>query len=202
MLIDLTTLGGGPVYHLMTQTVIPRPIAWILTANDDSGLNLAPFSYFTAVSSSPPILMVSIGPRPDRTPKDTRRNIERGGWFVVHIAPSSLLGALNGSAGGLAPGESEVTAQGLDTAAVTDWPLPRLVGPKVAYLCKLHQVVELGAQGLMFGEITSAWLDDAVVSVNDRGRLKVHADKVDPLARLGAAEYATLGDVLSLKRPR
>ncbi len=71
MNIDLSTLAPTQVYHLMTQTVIPRPIAWVLTDSGEQNFNLAPFSYFTAVSSRPPLLMISVGKSPmvtSRTP--------------------------------------------------------------------------------------------------------------------------------------
>ena len=80
--IDLAALGPAQVYGLMTQTLIPRPIAWVLSENSDGGLNLAPFSYFNAVCSSPPLVMISVGKKPDGSFKDTRVNIE-GRRFTV-----------------------------------------------------------------------------------------------------------------------
>ncbi|MET0093908.1 MAG: flavin reductase, partial [Sedimenticola sp.] len=75
MNIDLSEMPPGQVYFTMTQALIPRPIAWVLSENADGGHNLAPFSYFSAVSSEPPLVMLSIGRRPDGTPKDTAANI-------------------------------------------------------------------------------------------------------------------------------
>ena len=76
---SFSDLNPSERYHIMTQVVIPRPIAWVLTANDgdqsnhsSSRFNLAPFSYFNAISSDPPLVMMSIGKKPDGEEKDTR----------------------------------------------------------------------------------------------------------------------------------
>lgn len=86
MHIDFKTLSSSERYHLMTQTVIPRPIAWVLTESSKANYNLAPFSYFTAVSSQPPLMMFSIGKKPTGERKDTVVNLERQQHCVVHIA--------------------------------------------------------------------------------------------------------------------
>jgi len=85
MQIPLDTLSPNRVYHLMIQSIVPRPIAWILSDNGDGSLNLAPFSYFNAVCSDPPVLMVSIGRKADGGDKDTARNLVERKHCVVHI---------------------------------------------------------------------------------------------------------------------
>ena len=87
MIIDINSLSGDRVYHTLTQTLIPRPVAWVLSDNGESdNLNLAPFSYFTAVSSKPALLMISIGKKPDGVLKDTRLNLIQRKKCVVDIA--------------------------------------------------------------------------------------------------------------------
>jgi flavin reductase (DIM6/NTAB) family NADH-FMN oxidoreductase RutF len=200
MQIDLSSLSSGNVYHLMTQTVIPRPIAWVLTDDGTGRLNVAPFSYFTAVSSQPPVLLISVGKRPDGTAKDTHRNAAETGRFVVHIAHSGLLDCVNDTAAPYAPDVSEIDALGLATAQEPSWPLPRLIGPRVAYSCAVHRIDTLGTQSLVFGQIEHMWIDDAVATTDARGRLKISASAVDPLSRLGAAEYSSLGPILARRR--
>ena len=85
MQINLDSLSPARAYHLMIQSIVPRPIAWVLSDNGDTTLNLAPFSYFNAVCSDPPVLMLSIGRKPDGSDKDTARNIVERSQFVVHI---------------------------------------------------------------------------------------------------------------------
>ncbi len=198
--IDLSSFSAGRIYHLMTQTLLPRPIAWVLTDDGGGCLNLAPFSYFTAVSSAPPVLMFSVGTRPDGSPKDTRRNVEATGRFVVHIAHAGLLDAVNDTATAFAPETSEISALGLETTRPAGWPLPRVLGPRVAYSCALHRIDMLGPQALIFGRLEHVWLDDSVVGEDAKGRMTIRAQDIDPLARLGASEYTRLGAILKRRR--
>ena len=75
MEIDLDSLSANGVYHTLTRTVIPRPVAWVLSENAGGDYNLAPFSYFNAICSDPPLIMISVGKKPDGSSKDTRVNI-------------------------------------------------------------------------------------------------------------------------------
>ena len=92
MYIDFGKMTAQQVYITMTQTIVPRPIAWVLSENPDQSLNLAPYSYFNAVCSDPPLLMISAGVKPDGATKDTRDNIRDRKEFVVHIASRPFLG--------------------------------------------------------------------------------------------------------------
>lgn len=203
MLIDLTQLTPNQIYATMTQTVIPRPIAWVLSLNADGSHNLAPFSYFNAVSSDPPLLMLSLGKKPDGSDKDTHVNIRERSHFVVHIAHRAQLEPLNESSATLPAGESELTKIGLAVEAMEGFALPRLKGCRVAFFCERHEIYQVGRtpQALILGLVSAVYLDDAVTGRDDKGRLVVDARGVDPLARLGAAEYAGFGEVIRLKRP-
>ena len=108
MIIDFSRQSPTARYAWMTQAIIPRPIAWILSENADGGLNLAPFSYFNALASDPPLLGVSIAGKPDGTKKDTLANILARPKFVVHIAPVTEADAVNASSATLPAGESEL----------------------------------------------------------------------------------------------
>ena len=112
MLIDLTALSPSQIYHTMIQTVVPRPIAWVLSDNGDDSFNLAPFSYFNAVSSRPPIVSLSIGLKKDGSDKDTRRNIKERSHFVIHIPHVEQAQLVTDSAAALAHGESEIARLG------------------------------------------------------------------------------------------
>lgn len=203
MEIDLSGVSPTRTYFLMTQTLIPRPVAWVLSENDAGAFNLAPYSYFTGICSSPPLILISVGKKPDGSPKDTRYNIEQRPDFVVHVAGCQQLEPLNASSETLPPEVSEVEKLGLRTVPFPGSPLPRLADCQIAYHCRLHQLTEIGngPQTLLFGEIRSIYLADEVVSTDEKGRLKVHADRVDPIARLGAGEYSGIGEITKLQRP-
>ncbi|MFP4542269.1 MAG: flavin reductase family protein [Opitutales bacterium] len=203
MELDLTARSGPHNYDLLTQTVTPRPIAWILSENEDGSLNLAPFSYFNVVASRPALLSVSIGRRRDGTPKDTSANALAGRPFVIHLASQSLVDALNASAAPLAPGTSELTHLGLATVPLAGFPLPRLADAAVAYGCRLHQAVDLEAvpQTLLIAEALRAYVDDAVLTDTATVLPSVDYARLDPLARLGRTAYAGLAKAFERDRP-
>ncbi len=188
----------------MTQSVIPRPIAWVLTESAESNYNLAPFSYFTAVSSVPPLLMFSAGKKPDGTSKDTTANVLKHKKMVIHIAHQSQSKAVTDSAATLPHGESELSTTGLKTVEFDGFELPRLADCDIAFGCSLYDSQSLGdtPQTLIFAKIEQIYLNDDVVALDDKQRVKVLADKVKPLSRLGGAEYGVLGDIIQNVRPK
>jgi len=206
MLVNMDELNGTEAYHLMTQSIIPRPVAWVLTENEGAvnsvnNYNLAPFSFFTAVCSNPPIIMFSVGKKPSGEVKDTRRNIERTKRFVLHIAGTDLAQPMTETSRTLDYGESEIERVDLNLTNDWDQALPRVAECEVAMLCELYEMQEIGnnAQGLVFGEIKQVYLSDQVASTEPR--LQIDASKLDPIARLGASEYAALGKVFTIPRP-
>jgi flavin reductase (DIM6/NTAB) family NADH-FMN oxidoreductase RutF len=187
----------------MTQTLIPRPIAWVLSENADGGLNLAPFSYFNAVCSDPPLIMVSVGKKPDGSFKDTRVNIEQRGHFVVHIPRRDQVELVSASSATLDAGDSEVVRLGLETRPFQGFGLPRLADCAVAYACEAWEIHELGdlPQSLILGRVRRLYLDDRLAGRDEKGRLRVDAARLDPLGRLGPDQYLVGGEVIRVKRP-
>ena len=203
MLINLSRLSTPDVYFTMTQTILPRPIAWVLSENANGGLNLAPYSYFNAVSSDPPMVMFSVGLQDDGSFKDTLTNLTQRTEMVIHIASCHQLADLNRSSATLPPGVSEVQTGGLDTTPVDGFRLPRLSDCKVAFMSRVHDIQRIGnnRQHIVFAEIDSVHISDDCVERDQKGRLVVLADRIEPLARLGASQYATFGDIMIAKRP-
>ncbi len=204
MELSLKKLTSGQIYFNMIQTLVPRPIAWVLSENAGGRYNLAPFSYFTAICSDPPLILISIGKKPDGTPKDTRVNIEVRKDFVVHIAHSGMVKEVNESSATLPPEVSEVEMLGLETVPLQESRLPRLKEAPIAYVCEKQEIIEMGAapQALVIGRVKAIYLDDRIMGKDDKGRDKVLVERLDPLARLGADEYARLGEVIRLARPK
>ena len=203
--ISFSELSASQRYHLTTQVVIPRPIAWVLTDNGaKQSFNLAPFSYFNAVCSDPPLVMLSMGSKPDGQVKDTRRNILDHKHLVIHIPHENQAADVTASAATLPHGHSEVEELGLALVEQAGWSLPRLECCKVAMLCEHHQLTELGPnkQAVFFCEIKRLYLDETAIQLDSKGRTKVMADQISPLGRLGANEYATFGNAFQVTRPR
>jgi len=204
MNLNFSEFSANQRYHLMTQTIIPRPIAWALTDSGDGSLNLAPFSYFTAVSSAPPILMLSVGKKPNGDDKDTTVNIINQQKMVIHIASEQQAQLVTQTAATLAHGESELTHAKLTTTEFEGFALPRLAQCDIAYGCELYEIKELGdtPQSLIFVEVKQVYLSDNIISIDDKQRINVDANKVKPLARLGGGEYASITTPFTLARPK
>lgn len=203
MQLDFSDFSSSERYHLMTQTIIPRPIAWALTDSGNSSYNLAPFSYFTAVSSQPALLMLSVGKKSNGDNKDTLTNILNNKKMVIHIASNKQAELVTKTAKTLAHGESEIVDSGLTTTHFEHFSLPRLTDCDVAFGCELSEIKQLGdaQQTLIFVEIKQLYINDRVVSKDAKDRLKIDASKVSPLARLGGGEYAAIADPFTLLRP-
>lgn len=207
MLIDLSTLSTNQIYYTFIQTIIPRPIAWVLSDNGSDArdpYNLAPFSYFNGVSSNPPIISLSIGRKPDGTRKDTWVNIAERREFVIHIAHREFAKEVTNSAASLGHGESELELFDLELVKVPGFRLPRWKEARIAFFCEVHQIIEVGntPQGLILGGVKAVYVDDAVGSQDESGRLSVDPKKVDPLSRLGGQDFGLFGDVITVKRPK
>ena len=201
MHINCAQYDPGKLYFLLIQTVIPRPIAWILSDNGNGTYNLAPFSFFNAVSADPPVLMISAGFKPDGPRKDTWENIDKRGDFVVHIPSVDQSEVMVATSAALPHGESEVTQMNVALVKEQGWCLPRVKGAKAAFLCEKFAIHEIGnAQALILGKINHIWLDDGILT-QDKGRLTVDPKALNPVARLGGSLYAALGQILTLRRP-
>ena len=166
--------------------------------------NLAPYSFFNTVSSEPPLVMISTGLRSDGRPKDTRENVKQRQDFLIHIASVAQLEDLNASSATLSAGESEVAHLGLTTFPLAGSRLPRLKDARVVFVRTLHgeKPQHRGQHHLDDpGARQGIYLDDEVVGRDPKGRRQIHADRIQPVGRLGAGEYVDFGRMIKLKRP-
>lgn len=195
MRILATELNPQQTYKLITGIVVPRPIAWVSTRSPEGVLNVAPFSAFTFVSNKPPMVGVNVG-RKAGVMKDTGRNIQATGEYVVHIADASLVGPLHESSVEHPPEVSEVELLGLQTLPSERIAVPRLAAPPVAMECRLHRAIAFGDTGSEFivGEVLVFHLRDGLAVDG-----KIDSVKLDPLCRLGGPHYATLGRVITMR---
>ncbi len=202
MLIDCNQRTPDQNYFTLIQTVVPRPIAWVLSDNGNGSYNLAPFSFFNALASNPGIIMIAVGWKDEAARKDTWVNIAERNDFVVHIPSVGHLKEVAASSATLAHGVSEVDLVHMPLEIVQGQRLPRLKGPKVAFFCTKHSIQELGKdqQGIILGQISHIWIDDTIVRTEGE-RMYVDPKALDPLARLGGAYYGQLGELLTMKRP-
>lgn len=189
--LDAGDLPARSVYRLLTSLVIPRPIAWVSTLNDAGVANLAPHSFFTVASSDPGIVQFT-----SVTRKDTLRNIESTGEFVMNFAPHSLIEQVNASATAFPSQTSEFDAAGVAKEPSVTVAPPRVAGSPAALECSLHRIIEVGNSFLVLGLVTHVAVDKSML--DDAGRPR--ADRLDPVARLGGNQWGTLGEVIPLDR--
>jgi flavin reductase (DIM6/NTAB) family NADH-FMN oxidoreductase RutF len=160
MFFDPKALTPTNCYKLITATVVPRPIAWLVTADAAGVVNAAPFSFFNAYSGAPPRLAIGIAPHPDRE-KDSFANIETRREFVVNLVPFELAEAMNTTAVDFPAGESELDVAGLETVASERVSVPRIAASPVAYECVLQQIVDINAPNRMvIGNVVAIHVQD------------------------------------------
>jgi flavin reductase (DIM6/NTAB) family NADH-FMN oxidoreductase RutF len=187
---DPGQLDRNTFYRLLTATVVPRPIAWVSTTSAAGTDNLAPHSFFTVACVSPPVVQFTSVGR-----KDSVRNIEETGQFVVSLAPEHLFEQINATATDFPRGTSEFDAVGIAREPSLRVKPPRVAASPVALECELHSMVRLGDSTVVFGRVVHAAVSEAVL---DNGHPDVR--KLRPLTRLGKDEWGTLGEVLEIKR--
>jgi flavin reductase (DIM6/NTAB) family NADH-FMN oxidoreductase RutF len=100
MHFDLAQISTTDAYRLLVSTVVPRPIALATTVDGNGRVNAAPFSFFNAVSSVPPVVVLGISPGNAGGDgydgyKDTERNIRDSGEFVVNLVDEALAEQMN-----------------------------------------------------------------------------------------------------------
>ena len=191
MLFDYAQTDPKLNYKLMSQTIIPRPIAWIVTEN--AGIvNAAPFSYFTGLSSKPPTVIVSVGHKPDGSPKDTLRNLRETSKCTLCMLTPDFLEPMHFSSKALRENESETQTFDIATTRLIDGFPPMIEGVPVAFFCTLYQEIDLKESKTipLILKIERQFVDDTCIK--DRDRLRID---FDPLARVGAS-YAKLGERL------
>lgn len=184
-------------YFLLTACVVPRPIAFVTSLDRRTGvLNAAPFSYFNAISSDPPLIMLGLAAKPGDDGlvlKDTTRNITETNEFVVNICTYDMAEVVQKAGEALPPEESEVEALGLETTPSQVVKPPRLAKSPIQFECTLYEAVQFGRirSQLILGEVQRVHVrDDLWVD----GRVDIF--HLDPLARMGAGHFAGVRDIV------
>ena len=201
MHLNFSKLPPREAYEWMTNTILPRPIAWVSTLSADGKTNLAPFSFFQAITANPPTLMFVPANLRDGSPKDTLRNIEATGEFVVNVVPFALAEPMNATAALLPHGESEFEKFGVESAPSTHVRPPRVAASPAAFECKLDRIVRIGegpgAGNVVFGRILAMHIDPTVLDADGLP----NAAKLDLVGRMGREDYSRTTGQFSIKRP-
>jgi flavin reductase (DIM6/NTAB) family NADH-FMN oxidoreductase RutF len=190
---DPTQHDARETYRLLTSSIIPRPIGFISSRSRTGVDNLAPYSYFNAVSSSPPVILFSAGDR-DGELKDTPRNILEREEFVFNLVTEDIGEQMDRTSALLDADESEFDFAGLQRTESTHVTVPRVVEASVALECTLHDSFEVYDNTVILGEVVYAHVDDELVTDG-----KIDVTKIDAVGRLAGPYYSGI-DKLELER--
>ncbi|MCB0167773.1 MAG: flavin reductase family protein [Anaerolineae bacterium] len=197
--LDPAELSGRDAYRLLISVVVPRPIAWVSSIGHDDSYNLAPFSFFNAVSGNPPTVMFSIGQRAGQ-PKDTLRNIQETGEFVVNMTDRALADKMVKTAGEWEYEVDEFSVADLETTPSLKVKPPRVALAPIAMEAKATQIipVEGSSNTMVLGQVVYFHIQTELLLPKGT----VDPKLFNPVARLGSADYATLGEILTILRPQ
>ena len=199
--IDPTSISERENYKFLIGSIIPRPIAFVTTLSEEGVLNGAPFSYFNIVSSNPPMISLSIQ-RTEGRQKDTARNIASLKEFVVHIVDEQNVEKINKTAASLPPNQSEIELAGLTSIESVKVSVPGVKEAKVRLECVLEQSLELGGVNspgcdFIIGRVVQYHIEDDIYS---KGRIDPRG--LAAVSRLAGANYAKIGDLFEIERPK
>ena len=198
-LIRLDEVDGRGRYELLTSLVVPRPIGWVSTRSKEGVLNLAPFSFFGAVSASPMLLSLSIGTRKG-VAKDSLQNIRERGEFCVNVVTEPQLEQMNMTAGEYPPDVDEFACAGLPVAEAVTVDAPYIASCPAVFECRTHRDIDLApGVSLIVAEALAVRIDGSLDVVE--GTRFVDSRSLRPVARLSGAAYALLGEIKELERP-
>lgn len=202
--IDPTGQTGRENYKLLSGMVVPRPIAFVTTLSRDGVLNGAPFAYFNAIGNDPPMVMFSPtyqgaekpGFSGEKVKKDTLRNLEETGEFVVSIVTEDIGDAINICAGTYESNVNELDEAGLTTIPSNVVEPPRVAESPGSLECKVDRVIDLGSHNLVIGRVVMFHIrDDLYID----GTINVH--DLRPIARLSKNYYTKCQEIFEMARP-
>lgn len=197
---DLETVETAIAYKLLAATVMPRPIAWVVTQNAQGLVNAAPYSFFNVMGSAPPTVALGMLANAERGFKDSARNILDTGEFVVNLVPERLVAAMNITAIDAPRGVEELALAGLATTPSTHIAPPRISESPVAFECRTHTTVETGPQQLVvIGQVIAVHIDDRFIL--DAKRAHIDTPALDLVARSYGSDYVRSHDTFQLARP-
>lgn len=191
-------------YRLTTSTVVPRPIAWVVTKGKSGVVNVAPYSFFNAFGEDPVILVLGLlgSAEQGRRFKDTAGNIVDTGEFVVNLVPAHLAETMNKTTVNAPPEVSEMELAGLTPLPSTKVAPPRVGESPVAFECTLMNALETGPRQLtVIGRVVQLHIDTAYLE-GDPARPRVKTGELGLIGRMhGRGWYARTTDLFEMDRP-
>jgi flavin reductase (DIM6/NTAB) family NADH-FMN oxidoreductase RutF len=165
MIFEVEAARPKDVYNLLIGLVAPRPIALVTSLNEDGGVNAAPYSSYNYLCTDPPVIGMGVMDRPGGgfVPKDTARNIRRGGEFVVNVVTEDILHGMNICATDFPAGVSEIEMAGFTTTPSSLVKVPRIREAHAALECVELQTIEIGRSRIVLGRVVAMFVEDRFV---------------------------------------
>lgn len=186
-------------YKLLTGLIVPRPIGWIGSADRDGIANLAPYSFFQAVATNPPVVLFSAGVSGGRI-KDSLANVRSSGVFTANLVDVELASAMNETAAEVAPDVDEFGIAGLTAKRFGTVDAPGVAEAKAVLECRVIDEKVIGdadqSNVIVFGEVVCFHIADEVLDGT-----RIDPATLDAVGRLAGSNYATTRDLLVLDRP-
>lgn len=193
------------IYKLMIGLIVPRPIAFVSTIDEQGIRNLAPFSYFTGCSTNPPVVcfcaavrsaLSSLNPH-----KDTLHNVQATGEFVVNIVSEDFAEKMNATSADVPPDVDEFELSGL-TPVASELVRPfRVAESRVQMECKLRQIIHVsdkpGGGSLILGDVVRFHINEEILD-----GYKIDPDKLNAIGRMGGPTYVRTHDRFDMQRPK
>jgi len=197
-IIDPKDLSTAAFHNYMLGAVTPRPIAFASTIDAQGNVNLSPFSFFNAFGSNPPTLIFAPARRVrDNTTKHTHENVIEVPEVVINIVSYDMVQQVSLASVEYGKGVNEFKKAGFTEQKSSRVMPPRVAEAKIAFECKVKQVIELGDSGgagnLIICEIILMHLSDKILDENGN----IDPFKIDTVGRLGGDWYVRVnGDAL------
>lgn len=190
MTVDPLTIPTADLHQFILGSVAPRPIAFASTVSEEGIPNLAPYSFFNAFSSNPPIVVFSSNRRVEgNTTKDTLHNIRETGEVVINVVNYGIVRQMAIASVDYPPEVSEFGKAGLTPVPSEKVRPPRVKESPVSMECKVQEIIPLGDQGgaghLIICHVLLMHVDDAVLDERNR----IVPDKIDLVGRMGRLYY-------------
>ena len=201
MTVDPGSANAQDIYKLLIGAIVPRPIAFVASVSADGVRNLAPFSFFTAVSANPPVICFCPMVTGQGGNKDTLNNIRATGEFTVNVVSEEIAERMNITSGAYPPEVDEFEKSGLTPLASDLIGPPRVAESRVNMECKLFRIVDVSAKplggSLVLGEVLRFHVDDALID-----RFRIDPDLLHAVGRMGGPTYTRTRDRFDLERPQ
>lgn len=193
---DTSLIDSTDRYKLISGLIVPRPIGWIGTRRDNGTYNLAPFSFFNAVSSNPPVVLFSGGSHSDR-PKDSVALAESSGEFTVNIVSEDLAEVMSMTAQTFGADDDEFAIVGLTPVSATKIDAPMVAESPANLECRVRQVIGLGDRTkLVVGDVVAIHVEESVLDGT-----RVDNDALRAIGRMAGGTYINTRDRFDIQRP-